>query len=397
MAVKLLAPTSTGIDADEVFTAALLQNIGILVLARTLPEAYARVLGRERGHDGSLTGAETELLGITHAEVGYEVANAWGFPAVLIAPIRYHHQPETYDGADARIRQYCRVVHLADLLAAIYDSDKPEDCHKAFRQKAGRLLRLDEAAVSRVLDRVDAEIRKTGQFFGVNLMELRSIEEILQEANVRLSLLNMSYEQMNRELIAAKVRLQQLAKELEEKNRRLETLANVDGLTEVYNHRYFQETLAREINRSIRHQRPLSLVLTDVDRFKGFNDRYGHQTGDFILRETCRTMQAVLRKYDTLARYGGEEFAVLLPETTREEAEEVAEKLRRTVAEARFESGQENYGVTVSCGVACMEVGETLTGSELIERADRGLLAAKKKGRNQVICFAPKKTWFVRG
>ena len=397
VAAKLLAATIRGLDADILFTAALLQNIGVLILARTLPENYAQVLGRVREHNDTLTDVETELLGITHVEVGYEVANAWGFPAILIAPIRYHHHPETYDGTDTRIRQYCRVTHLADILAGIYYSDKPEECHKAFRQKAVRLLHLDEGAISQVLDQVDAEIQKTGQFFGVNLMELRPIEEILQEANVRLSLLNMSYEQMNRELVTTKVRLQQVAKELEEKNRRLETLANIDGLTEVYNHRYFQETLGREINRSIRYQRPLSLVLADVDLFKSFNDRYGHQTGDFILRETCRAMQNVLRQYDTLARYGGEEFAILLPETTREEAEVVAEKLRKAVADARFAEGKESYGVTISCGVTCMEVGETLTNSELIERADKGLLSAKRKGRNQVVCFTPKKGWFAKG
>ena len=394
VAAKLLAAGVEGIDPDEAFTAALLQNLGVLILARTLPEEYARVMERAAEHDASTIDVETELIGLNHVEAGHAAAKTWGFPPVLIEPISHHHQPGAYGGGDGKIRKYCQVVHLADLLATIFYSDTPEEYHKAFRQKAERMLQLNDAVLSRVLDQLDGEIKKTGPFFGVNLKNLRSIEEILQEANARLSLINMSYEQMNRELIAAKVRLQQLTKELEEKNRRLETLANVDGLTEVYNHRFFQETLGRELSRAARHQKALSLIMVDVDYFKKFNDEHGHQTGDFILKETCRAMREVLREYDVLSRYGGEEFAVLLPETTVEDAEEVAEKLRRTVAEAAFEKGPERFGLTVSCGVACAEPGDNLTGSELIERADKSLFAAKKKGRNRVVCFTVKKGWF---
>jgi two-component system cell cycle response regulator len=396
VAAKLLAQAAAGegFDPDEAFTAALLQNLGVLILARTLPEEYVRVMERAPQHDTSTAEIETELLGINHIEVGFEAAKAWGFPPILFEPIRHHHQPGGYSDGNDKIRKYCHVVHLSDLLAAIFYSDTPEEYHKAFRQKVDRTLRLNDTVISRVLDQLDTEIKKAGPFFGVHLKNLRSIEEILQEANARLSLINMSYEQMNRELIAAKVKLQQLTKELEEKNRRLETLAHVDGLTEVYNHRYFQETLGREISRSGRTKKPLSLILVDVDHFKKFNDTHGHQTGDFILKETCRVMGEVLRQYDTLARYGGEEFAVVLPETRVEDADEVAEKLRRTVAEAEFEKGPERFGVTVSCGVAGMDAEDPLSSSELIERADKSLFAAKKKGRNRVVRFTLKKGWF---
>jgi len=397
VAARLLAAAVDGIDADEAFTAALLQNIGALILARTLPEEYAQVMARDQAHTEALSAIEQEIIGIDHMEVGHEVASSWGFPAVLTEPIRWHHQPESYAGTEQKVRKYCQVGHLADLLVTIFYAEKPEDFHKAFRQKADRLLHLPDAAIARIVERVDAEVQKTGQFFGVNLQNLRPIEEILQEANARLSVLNMSYEQVNRELVQAKVRLQQLAKELEEKNRRLEKLANLDGLTEVYNHRYFQESLERELNRSGRNGKPLSLVLVDIDYFKKFNDHHGHQTGDFILREVCRTMQETLRKYDTLARYGGEEFAVILPETTAEDAEGVAEKLRARIDQSRFEKELETFSVTVSCGTASLESGERLTNSLLIERADQALYTAKKRGRNRVVAYSPKKGWFGRG
>lgn len=393
VAAKMMAPHFGDSDPDEAFIAALLQNIGVLVMARTLPEEYARVIGRSPVHGAQVCEAEKEELGLDHLEVGTAIAESWGFPPILVGPIQYHHAPETYTGDNAKVKRFSQLVHLSDVLASIFYDDQPDQFHKEFRKKASR-YHLNDAAINRVLEQVDTEIEKTGRFFGVNLENLRSVEEILQEANARLSVLNMTYEQVNRELIEAKVQLQQLAKELEQKNKRLEKLANYDGLTEVYNHRFFQETLARELNRSIRHEKPISLVLADVDYFKKFNDKYGHQAGDFVLKEVCRVMQEQLRKYDTLARYGGEEFVIVLPETDSAAAEAVAEKLRSVIDTTKFERDMDEFRVSMSFGVSFLEPGEKLTNSELIERADKALYQAKKKGRNRVILQTVKKGWF---
>jgi diguanylate cyclase (GGDEF)-like protein len=179
--------------------------------------------------------------------------------------------------------------------------------------------------------------------------------------------------------------LRQKNAELERNNIILKDLAIRDGLTGLYNHRYFQETLAVELVRSNRYRKSVSLVFMDVDAFKKYNDTYGHPEGDKILITLANIFSDSLRKSDTVARYGGEEFVLILPETEREGALHLAENIRRNVFDHPF-PGRETqpFGrITISLGVATFPEDGT-DGSSLIERADKALYAAKAGGRNKV-------------
>jgi diguanylate cyclase (GGDEF)-like protein len=170
--------------------------------------------------------------------------------------------------------------------------------------------------------------------------------------------------------------------ELRAANERLETLAVTDGLTGVYNHRRFQEALAQEALRSARNARPFSVVMIDVDHFKRFNDTHGHPAGDDLLRRLCVALKGELRASDMLARYGGEEFAVILPDTSREVALQVSERLREAVETKVDAPG--GLRVSISLGLATFaEDGETP--SALLIAADKALYAAKRSGRNRVV------------
>ncbi len=141
----------------------------------------------------------------------------------------------------------------------------------------------------------------------------------------------------------------------------------------------------------------ISLVLADIDHFKRFNDTYGHQTGDFILKELCRVAQANIREYDVMARYGGEEFVFVLPDTNLEGATTVAGKLCQAIAAHDFFDGKNHYQVTVSFGVASMAPAtDEYSKNDFIAMADDALYEAKKRGRNQVILHNPQKKsrWF---
>ena len=191
--------------------------------------------------------------------------------------------------------------------------------------------------------------------------------------------------------------LEKLSEELAQKNRLLEDLANLDGLTEINNHRFFQNFLDAEINRSIRNERTLSLLLADIDRFKKFNDTYGHQTGDFLLKEFSRVAKSVIREYDLIARYGGEEFVFVLPETGPEDAVAVAEKIRKTIEDHTFDDGNSTYHVTISIGVASARASvDDFKKDDFIALADEALYEAKNSGRNRVAMGNPKKKkkWF---
>ncbi len=172
---------------------------------------------------------------------------------------------------------------------------------------------------------------------------------------------------------------------LARQQRLLETLANVDGLTEIPNRRYFDERFADEFERAEREGRPLSLGLCDIDFFKQYNDRVGHAGGDRMLRDVARTLVSVCRPDDFVARYGGEEFALLMPDTTAEEAREVADEVRQAIAALLTESdGEVSSGVTISIGGATLEPGLYESLDDLLTAADDELYKCKDAGRDRV-------------
>lgn len=183
--------------------------------------------------------------------------------------------------------------------------------------------------------------------------------------------------------------LRQVMKQLNEANQRLEALSYTDGLTGIYNRRYFDETLSQEWIRSIRFQRKLSLIMIDIDYFKRYNDRYGHQLGDKCLQQVASVLKGTVRGSDIVARYGGEEFVVILPETDKNGVLEVAQKLLQNVYELQVphEDSEASPYVTISAGCCTMTPQSEMDMSELITIADQALYQAKKQGRNQV-CFA---------
>lgn len=160
-------------------------------------------------------------------------------------------------------------------------------------------------------------------------------------------------------------------------------LAVHDPLTELYNRRHFCEVADKELARATRHDRPLALCIIDVDLFKPVNDRYGHIAGDEVLRGFGLALRDHARGDDVAARIGGEEFALLLPETSRADAEQSAERLRARVESMTFPLGGEPQKITISIGIACLAP-ERATRGLLMAAADAALYRAKREGRNRV-------------
>jgi diguanylate cyclase (GGDEF)-like protein len=163
------------------------------------------------------------------------------------------------------------------------------------------------------------------------------------------------------------------------------SMATRDGLTAAFNKRYLLDALQRSITECERRVRPLSLVMLDVDHFKAVNDTHGHLAGDEVLMGLCQRLRDALRRDEILARYGGEEFAVLIPETTLDDARHLAERLREAVAAAPFATNQGEIPVTVSIGLSGLLGGTSLTPVDFIAEADRNLYLAKTSGRNRVV------------
>jgi diguanylate cyclase (GGDEF)-like protein len=165
---------------------------------------------------------------------------------------------------------------------------------------------------------------------------------------------------------------------------RLFNLATVDGLTGLVVHRHFQAKMEEEFRRAKRYGKPLSYLMTDIDHFKKFNDTWGHQTGDMVLREVAKIVRESARDTDIAARYGGEEFAVILPETDPDGAMLFAERLRQKVESAVFIGPKGDLKVTISVGVSSMPYTQPETPLEMIKMADEALYVCKRNGRNRV-------------
>ena len=175
--------------------------------------------------------------------------------------------------------------------------------------------------------------------------------------------------------------------ELERVNKRLAKMAVTDGLTMLFNHRFFQDSLKREFKRLTRHRALpfLSIAMIDIDHFKSLNDMHGHQAGDRVLRGISKVVKNSVRLTDIVARYGGEEFVIIMPETDFEGTTIVAERIRRNVEEASFTYRDMILKATVSIGLASYPQEGVKSEDDLIKAADSALYTAKTQGRNRVV------------
>ncbi len=166
-------------------------------------------------------------------------------------------------------------------------------------------------------------------------------------------------------------------------------LSNSDELTDLANYRSFSETLQTEIERATRYNRPLTVMMIDIDDFKACNDTYGHLAGDMVLKRIAQLIKKNTRGSDFVARYGGEEFFVVLPETAEDEASVVAERIREEVDEYAFETddGKPLGHISVTIGISSLP-GKATTKRELVRTADAALYEGKASGKNRVIRYA---------
>ncbi len=255
----------------------------------------------------------------------------------------------------------------------------------AVRGEAAGLFGSQFAAVSLVLTAIAISAAAVVS----TATALHATDLVRKKAMARIRDLNARHERQIDE------RTEQLAKSLEElneANKMLERLSQYDGLTGVANRRYFDTYLDTQISIARRHNRSVSLVLCDVDAFKAYNDHYGHQAGDRILKQVAEAIQSSSKRTaDIVARYGGEEFAIILPETGLKGAMRVAEAARVAVTQLKIPHAHSPAGphVSISGGVATTLWQGEDTAQQLIKAADQRLYEAKRQGRNRMIAAQP--------
>lgn len=365
--------------AEEIFLAALLQDVGILALDKAIPDLYRGGEALQCDHI-ALTELERKRVQTDHAEIGGWLMRTWNLPERLYNAIsRSHHIELAFTPDPAQI--FDRCVAISGPIADLFLRDPEQRQFAETAQSAERSLGLDKMAFGQVLGTVGAMIPETDAIFETDLLAKQHPELILEQAREVLMLRSLHALREINTLRAVAESSNSRALELEEETRR-------DALTGVYNRAYLDQVLEREFENSSRHKWPLSIAFADLDNFKSINDKFGHQAGDRILQATARILRGNTRESDVIARYGGEEFVVVLPATDVGTAQAICERIVSAFHNTGHVIGSDQTKVTISIGCATHGTQTSFSSvTDFIKAADQALYTAKMRGRDRIVTF----------
>jgi diguanylate cyclase (GGDEF)-like protein len=364
--------------AEEIFLAALLQDVGMLALDRAVPDLYSQGESLQRNHS-ALAEHEIKRLQVDHAHVGGWLMAQWNLPERLHRAITRSHRLELNFSADPS-QIFDRCVALSGPVADLFLLEPAQRQFAETALCAERSLGLDKMAFGQVLGTIGSMIPETEAIFEADLLAKQHPELILEQAREVLMLRSLhALREIN--TLRAPDGPASRALELEEETRR-------DELTGVYNRAYLDQFLAREFDNSTHHKWPLSVAFADLDNFKHINDSFGHQAGDRILQATARLLRGNTRETDLIARYGGEEFVVVLPATDAETARSICERIVMAFRNTGHVIGSDHAKVTISVGCATHGSQHLFNNvADFVKAADQALYTAKAGGRNRSVPY----------
>lgn len=388
-AAETLAVCREGRPNGEYFLVGLLLGIGRLAMLKTIPTEYFAALERANIERLPLRDVEREMLGFDHAEIGAKLMENWKLPQSFSSALTVLNQPL----ADLESRNQSSALSLD--LAVVMSAAVGDYYCAAAKGRALEQMRILEstlfAAKGLTLDdylqKCESRIQRTGELFDVDVTDLGNSSELMIQANEQLVQLTLREHISNTQSQLQQAALSEEKTRLEEQNRVLQSQAIHDPLTELYNRKFFDESLAKETNRCQRQASPVAVIFADVDRFKQLNDTHGHAFGDFVLREIAQRFKDSVRNSDIVARYGGEELVILVHQPTEKGLETLANRIREKVAATPFSQGHTSVQVTCSLGAAIAIPGrrERNVGTRLLGAADEAMYSAKHSGRNRTV------------
>ncbi|MBN2427292.1 MAG: GGDEF domain-containing protein [Deltaproteobacteria bacterium] len=370
-----------GEKSDDTFVSALLQNIGYLVMFLTQPKKFFQLMSQGDGPRSEDLKVEKKIFGYDHQEFGAALLKSWGLPETIYMPILSHHVPEQ---SQENFHKSASILFISHQLSLVYQGFNPGEKARLVQKLLNEKYQFPAEKAEKLIDSIAEKASEILITFEMGDETIKPYSQLLQEANQDLGNLNLSYEQLILDLKSAKDEAENLAANLIKANQSLRNLVFRDGLTGLFNHRYFQEMLEMEMDRSNRHSHFLSLIFFDIDYFKKINDCHGHLAGDHLLKSLAARVTKIIRSSDILARYGGEEFAVIMPETDSSGLRVFAERVRRGIEQMNVELEGRTVQVTVSIGGTTM--GPDLFVNDkrlLIQAADQAVYQSKNQGRNK--------------
>ncbi len=377
---RSLARLASSHLGEEAFLAGLVSHLGQMVLAMSEPALYKQIQADGRG-EWPDEQSEVDRLGFSSRQILDALLCKWQMPELILFTVRQQGKdPSEVDSASDVERKLLRFTNAATKCEKILCDDSDPHETLSLRNELQAELDLNADALDRFAENLDAEVAESAELLNLEIEPVQAVQ-LLVDAHARLVV-----ESIN---VARQVeKAHRRAEQLETRNIELASRAQSDSLTGIANRRFFDETLtrlAREYSRGNRGS--IGLLMIDIDNFKKFNDTYGHQVGDEVLRVVGQAIRKVTRGSDLPARYGGEEFVVLMPGATRRGTESLAERLLEAIGETTVDFRGEALSVTASIGGGLLSnlSGDSAT-RDLVALADYNLYEAKRAGRNRV-CF----------
>jgi diguanylate cyclase (GGDEF)-like protein len=360
---------------EELFLAALLQDVGILALDSADPDLYRGAEHLQRDHL-ALAQYEVKRICLDHAQVGAWLMQSWNLPQRLNQAIANSHQMDLRNSLDSA-ECFNRCVALSGSVADLFILPSAMHCVAQTAQGVERGLGLNRQQFGAVIGTVGALIPEAAAIYETDLHCAQDTDSILEQARDVLMIRNLhALRDVNTRTRNARHEARNAA----------ESEDTRDALTGAYNRLFVDESLWREFDSASRHGWPLSIAYVDLDNFKKINDTFGQQAGDRILQTTARILRDNSRESDVIARYGREEFALILPATDAETVRQICERIVVAFQTARHDIGSSSIMVTVSIGCATHSPADPFgTVAELVRAADQALYTAKLQGRNRTV------------
>jgi diguanylate cyclase (GGDEF)-like protein len=357
-------------EPDEVFAAALMQDIGVLAMLAVDTACYAPMLAKTKGCHHKLLELERNQLGLDHTQVGTAMAEKWRMPSTIVVGIRHHHDNNP---ADDEHRSLVRCIVAGELVANAMLEEPLGQGYAMLFSTVNAWFGKDDQDVESLIEKVQDASREVAKLLEQQIGEVPSAQELMNKANERL--------------FENQIETQREADQAKRD-------AMTDGLTGIPNRAHFDQVIVNALANAVSSGEPISVLFSDADKFKFVNDTYGHPCGDAVLIEIAKRVTETVGDRGTVCRYGGEEFVVVLPGLETPEAAEMGESIRRSICDTPFVldgvpgAPDEPLPRSVSVGVASWKPGyDTLTAEQLTQRADKAVYAAKESGRNNVKCW----------
>lgn len=370
------------IDAlEDVFLAALLQDIAVLAIDRVQPDFYADLPARAT--HAQMVAHEISRLGADHAELSAWLLAHWKLPESLCRIVEWSHAPINTDPG-SRVGLGARCLALGSECAEILLGDRSSSKLGELSANAKAWLEIESDELGRTLEQIIAQLPEIERLFDAALLDPDACAAILEQARELLLIRNLQTIQQVGVLQRMTENYGSRTAELEDKHRR-------DALTGVFNRGHLDQVLDAEYRSAVAGKWPLSVIFADMDRFKQINDSFGHPAGDSVLAATADIISEVVRDVDCVARYGGEEFLIILPGLAAAGAGEIGERILARLRSTEHAVTGGAVIATASLGLATQHPGAPFeSAAKLLEAADRSVCIAKRRGRDRLVAYDPK-------